>query len=154
MDKLTDEEIINSLTMHRGIGIWTAQMLLIFNLGRPDVWPVTDLGIRRGYMIAYGLDELPCHPNYVTSVIAGSHSVALRVGIYGGQCSLSRLPASCTIAPICQSIQTEYLSRYHEFNLSGLEVINTHTAYSDALRKVSTIRNNHQSSPREFCNEQ
>ena len=59
MEKLTDEEIINTLTMHRGIGIWTAQMLLIFNLGRPDVWPVTDLGIRRGYKIAYGLDELP-----------------------------------------------------------------------------------------------
>jgi DNA-3-methyladenine glycosylase II len=59
MEKLTDEEIIETLTMHRGIGIWTAQMLLIFNLGRPDVWPVTDLGIRRGYKIAYGLDELP-----------------------------------------------------------------------------------------------
>lgn len=59
MEKLTDEEIIETLTMHRGIGIWTAQMLLIFNLGRPDVWPVTDLGIRRGYKIAYDLDELP-----------------------------------------------------------------------------------------------
>lgn len=59
IEKLTDEEIIETLTMHRGIGIWTAQMLLIFNLGRPDVWPVTDLGIRRGYKIAYGLDELP-----------------------------------------------------------------------------------------------
>ena len=59
MEKLTDEEIIKTLTIHRGIGIWTAQMLLIFNLGRPDVWPVTDLGIRRGYKIAYGLDELP-----------------------------------------------------------------------------------------------
>lgn len=59
MEQLTDEEIIKTLTMHRGIGIWTAQMLLIFNLGRPDVWPVTDLGIRRGYKIAYDLDELP-----------------------------------------------------------------------------------------------
>ncbi len=59
MDRLTDDEIIKTLTMHRGIGIWTAQMLLIFNLGRPDVWPVTDLGIRRGYKIAYDLDELP-----------------------------------------------------------------------------------------------
>lgn len=59
MEQLTDEEIIETLTMHRGIGIWTAQMLLIFNLGRPDVWPVTDLGIRRGYKIAYDLDELP-----------------------------------------------------------------------------------------------
>ena len=56
---LGDKEIIDSLSMHRGIGIWTVQMLLIFNLGRPDVWPVTDLGIRRGYKIAYDLEELP-----------------------------------------------------------------------------------------------
>ena len=54
-----DNEIIEALTVHRGIGIWTVQMLLIFNLGRPDVWPVTDLGIRRGYRIAYELEELP-----------------------------------------------------------------------------------------------
>ncbi len=56
---MSDEEIVESLTIHRGIGVWTAQMFLIFNLGRPDVWPVTDLGIRRGYKITYGLDELP-----------------------------------------------------------------------------------------------
>ncbi len=56
---LSDEEIIEALTTHRGIGIWTVQMLLIFNLGRPDVWPVTDLGIRRGYKIAYDLEDLP-----------------------------------------------------------------------------------------------
>ena len=55
----SDEEIIEALTMHRGIGIWTVQMLLIFNLGRPDVWPITDLGIRRGYKIAYNLEDLP-----------------------------------------------------------------------------------------------
>lgn len=56
---LSDEAIIEALTSHRGIGIWTVQMLLIFNLGRPDVWPVTDLGIRRGYKIAFDLEELP-----------------------------------------------------------------------------------------------
>lgn len=56
---LSDEEIIDSLCSHRGIGIWTVQMLLIFNLGRPDVWPVTDLGIRRGYKITYDLEDLP-----------------------------------------------------------------------------------------------
>jgi len=56
---LRDQEIITSLSTYRGIGIWTAQMLLIFNLGRPDVWPVTDLGIRRGYKIAYDLEDLP-----------------------------------------------------------------------------------------------
>ncbi len=56
---LSDQQIIEALTVHRGIGIWTVQMLLIFNLGRPDVWPVTDLGIRRGYKIAYELEDLP-----------------------------------------------------------------------------------------------
>ncbi|MCY4158393.1 MAG: DNA-3-methyladenine glycosylase 2 family protein [Bacteroidetes bacterium] len=56
---LSDQSIIESLSTHRGIGIWTAQMVLIFNLGRPDVWPITDLGIRRGYKIVYGLEELP-----------------------------------------------------------------------------------------------
>ncbi|MCY4170806.1 MAG: DNA-3-methyladenine glycosylase 2 family protein [Bacteroidetes bacterium] len=56
---LTDQEIIDTLSRHKGIGIWTAQMFLIFNLGRPDVWPTTDLGIRRGYKITYHLDELP-----------------------------------------------------------------------------------------------
>ncbi len=55
----SDEKIIESLSNHRGIGIWTAQMILIFNLGRPDVWPVTDLAIRRGYKIVYDLEDLP-----------------------------------------------------------------------------------------------
>ena len=59
MKTFSDDDIIQTLSQHRGIGIWTAQMFLIFNLGRPDVWPVTDLGIRRGYKIAYHLDELP-----------------------------------------------------------------------------------------------
>ncbi len=56
---LSDQEVIDTLSQHKGIGIWTAQMFLIFNLGRPDVWPTTDLGIRRGYKITYHLDELP-----------------------------------------------------------------------------------------------
>jgi DNA-3-methyladenine glycosylase II len=57
--QLSDEEIIDRLVAVRGIGPWTAEMLLIFRLGRPDVLPVTDLGVRKGYMLAYGLDELP-----------------------------------------------------------------------------------------------
>ena len=59
LQSLNDEEIIQSLTIHRGIGPWTVQMFLIFHLGRPDVWPVTDLGIRRGYKIVYRLEALP-----------------------------------------------------------------------------------------------
>jgi 3-methyladenine DNA glycosylase/8-oxoguanine DNA glycosylase len=56
---LTDDEIIARLTEVKGIGRWTAEMLLIFNLGRPDVLPVGDLGVRRGYQIAYGKRKMP-----------------------------------------------------------------------------------------------
>ena len=56
---LPDEEIIARLTQVRGVGRWTVEMLLIFTLGRPDVWPVDDFGVRAGYKIAYGLDDMP-----------------------------------------------------------------------------------------------
>lgn len=61
-DDMDDEAIIDRLTAVRGIGRWTVEMLLIFYLGRPDVLPVTDLGVRKGFMLAYGLDDLP-HPS-------------------------------------------------------------------------------------------
>jgi DNA-3-methyladenine glycosylase II len=47
--KMSDEEIIGRLTSVRGIGRWTVEMLLLFHLGRLDVWPVDDLGVRKGY---------------------------------------------------------------------------------------------------------
>ncbi len=47
------------LTSVRGIGPWTVEMLLIFRLGRPDVLPSTDLGIRKGFARVYGLEQLP-----------------------------------------------------------------------------------------------
>ncbi len=56
LQELPDEEIIARLTQVRGVGRWTVQMLLIFTLGRPDVWPTADLGVRHGYALAYGLD--------------------------------------------------------------------------------------------------
>jgi 3-methyladenine DNA glycosylase/8-oxoguanine DNA glycosylase len=59
LKKLSDDEIVARLTQVRGIGPWTVEMLLIFRLGRPDVFPVTDLGVQRGYQFAYGLDDLP-----------------------------------------------------------------------------------------------
>jgi DNA-3-methyladenine glycosylase II len=57
--ELPDDDVIEQLTAVKGLGVWTAHMFLIFHLGRPDVLPVGDLGIRRGAQIAYGLDELP-----------------------------------------------------------------------------------------------
>ena len=58
---LGDEAIIERLTQVRGIGRWTVEMLLLFRLGRPDVLPVDDFGIRAGFRAAYGLRALP-HP--------------------------------------------------------------------------------------------
>lgn len=57
--RLSDAEIVERLTAVRGIGTWTAEMVLIFRLGRGDVLPVADLGVRKGFMLTYGLDELP-----------------------------------------------------------------------------------------------
>lgn len=57
--RLTDDEIVERLSRVRGIGPWTAQMFLIFQLNRPDVWPTGDLGVRSGYSRMHGLDALP-----------------------------------------------------------------------------------------------
>jgi len=56
---LEDEEAILRVASVKGIGRWTAEMFLIFSLGRPDVLPVDDLGVRRGFQQVYGLDGLP-----------------------------------------------------------------------------------------------
>lgn len=57
--RLGDEEVIQYLTAVKGIGRWTAQMFLIFSLGRPDVLPHDDLGIRNAIRKLYGLPEMP-----------------------------------------------------------------------------------------------
>jgi DNA-3-methyladenine glycosylase II len=57
--ELADEDVIADLTEVKGIGRWTAEMFLIFHLGRPDVISAGDLGIRRAIELAFGLDELP-----------------------------------------------------------------------------------------------
>jgi len=54
-----DETVITELIKVRGTGRWTAEMFLIFNLRRLDVWPVDDYGVRKGYARAYGLDPMP-----------------------------------------------------------------------------------------------
>jgi DNA-3-methyladenine glycosylase II len=55
----SDDELIERLTMVRGIGPWTAQMYLLFELRRLDVWPVGDLGVRQGYALIWGLPNVP-----------------------------------------------------------------------------------------------
>jgi DNA-3-methyladenine glycosylase II len=57
--KLSDDEIIERLTEVRGVGRWTVEMLLIFQLGRPDVLPADDFGVRNGFRHAYKKRDLP-----------------------------------------------------------------------------------------------
>jgi DNA-3-methyladenine glycosylase II len=57
--RLSDEEVVASVTRVRGIGLWSAQMHLIFSLGRMDVWPTGDLGVRKGLARLKGLPALP-----------------------------------------------------------------------------------------------
>jgi DNA-3-methyladenine glycosylase II len=57
--RMTDDEIIARLTTVRGIGRWTVEMLLLFDLGRQDVWPVDDYGVRKGFAKTFGRRKLP-----------------------------------------------------------------------------------------------
>jgi DNA-3-methyladenine glycosylase II len=57
--KMSETDILEQLTSVRGVGPWTVEMLLIFTLGRPDVLPATDYGVRKGFALTYGWKELP-----------------------------------------------------------------------------------------------
>jgi DNA-3-methyladenine glycosylase II len=57
--RMSDDEIVARLTQVRGIGRWTVEMLLLFDLGRPDVWPVDDYGVRKGFAKTFGKRKLP-----------------------------------------------------------------------------------------------
>lgn len=57
--EMTDDQIVERLVQVRGIGRWTVEMLLIFRLGRPDVLPAHDYGIRKGFALAFGSRQLP-----------------------------------------------------------------------------------------------
>ncbi len=57
--RLSDEKVVSELVLVRGIGEWTAQMFLMFQLGRLDVWPTLDLGVRSGFATLYELAAMP-----------------------------------------------------------------------------------------------
>ena len=59
LKKLSDAEIIERLTTVRGVGPWTVEMMLMFRMGRPDVLPVDDFGVRKGFSLVYGLPDMP-----------------------------------------------------------------------------------------------
>src|SRR5258707_8734849 len=56
---MSDEELVERLVSVRGIGAWTVEMFLIFNLGRPDVLPIHDLGVQKGWSVTYGKKHMP-----------------------------------------------------------------------------------------------
>ena len=56
---ITDDEVIERITQVRGVGRWTVEMMLMFELGRPDVLPTGDFGVRNGFRLAYGLRKMP-----------------------------------------------------------------------------------------------
>jgi DNA-3-methyladenine glycosylase II len=58
-EKLSDEELVERLVSVRGIGAWTVEMFLIFRLGRPDVLPIHDLGVKKGWSVTYGKKRMP-----------------------------------------------------------------------------------------------
>jgi DNA-3-methyladenine glycosylase II len=57
--KISDEELVARLTAVRGIGAWTVEMFLIFRLGRPDVLPIHDLAVKKGWSVTYGKKHMP-----------------------------------------------------------------------------------------------
>jgi 3-methyladenine DNA glycosylase/8-oxoguanine DNA glycosylase len=59
LDEMTDDEVMETLTAVKGIGRWTAEMILIFQLGRPDILPVDDVGVLRSIQTVYGLRRRP-----------------------------------------------------------------------------------------------
>ncbi len=59
LDQMHDEQVVEQITQVSGLGEWSAHMFLMFQLGRPDVMPVGDFGVRNGMRLAYGLREMP-----------------------------------------------------------------------------------------------
>jgi DNA-3-methyladenine glycosylase II len=58
-EKMSDEELVERLVSVKGIGVWTVEMFLIFRLGRPDVLPIHDLGVKKGWSVVYGKKRMP-----------------------------------------------------------------------------------------------
>ena len=95
IEQFDDDEIVARLTTVRGIGRWTAEMFLLFELQRPDVWPVDDLGVRNGWTLIHDLPEMikpkaleaagePLRPNRSVVALYCWHAVHLARGQVAG----------------------------------------------------------------------
>ena len=74
--RMADKEIVERLTAVRGVGVWTAEMLLVFRLGRPDVLPVSDYGVRKGFALTFG--RLPKTRQFDAKMLADPKVMARR----------------------------------------------------------------------------
>ena len=97
--KLSDEELVERLVSVRGIGAWTVEMFLIFRLGRPDVLPVHDLGVKKGWAITYGKSTCLSPKNSSPLVNAGAPTAPSPVGICGAPASAPATPPCAKSAP-------------------------------------------------------
>jgi DNA-3-methyladenine glycosylase II len=84
---MPDDEIIARLTEVRGIGVWTVQMLLIFRLGRPDILPVTDYGVRKGFALTFL--RLPKTKPFDASMLAEPEQIIRRAKKWRPWCSVA-----------------------------------------------------------------
>jgi DNA-3-methyladenine glycosylase II len=85
--RMPDDEIIARLTEVRGIGVWTVQMLLIFRLGRPDILPVTDYGVRKGFALTFL--RLPKTKPFDASMLAEPEQIIRRAKKWRPWCSVA-----------------------------------------------------------------
>ena len=74
--RMPDDEIVKRLTEVQGIGVWTVEMLLIFRLGRPDVFPLTDYGVRKGFALTF--NRLPKNKPFDASMLAKQEQMLRR----------------------------------------------------------------------------
>ena len=81
--RMTSQEIIDHLVQIKGVGVWTAHMLLIFTLMRPDILPTGDLGIRKGFQVVYGLRSLLTINGWRNWRRNGASTHRSRHGIFG-----------------------------------------------------------------------
>ena len=96
LHRMSDEEIIARLTTVRGIGRWTVEMMLLFDLGRLDVWPVDDYGVRKGYAKTSGKGNCRSQKNCMPWARMAALSIGGRLVFLAGARQRRRKPIQAT----------------------------------------------------------